>query len=72
LITANYWLIALTGQMSTHAPHSTHVSSSTTALPSLTLIADVEHSLTQASQPTHVSWSTTTFAIGKPSYSFFE
>jgi hypothetical protein len=57
-------VIAVTGQASTQAPQSTQASP-TTALPSIMLIASLGHSLTQLSQPVHLS--TVTFAgIYKP------
>src|SRR6056297_4211825 len=59
--------MASTGHTETQAPHSTHFSSSTSALPSTIEIASTGHVLTQLSQPTHVSLSTFA-AIIIPSY----
>lgn len=59
----SYWLIALTGQLDTHAPHSTHVSSLTTALPPSMEIAETGQEPSHAPQPMHVPPSTFAFAI---------
>ena len=53
-----YWEIALTGQVETQLPQSTHALSSTNALPSDIEIALTGHTPTHDSQPTHVSRST--------------
>jgi len=58
--TGNYSIvIAAAGQASTQTPQSTQASP-TMALPSTILIASLGHSLTQVSQPVHLS--TLTFA----------
>jgi hypothetical protein len=49
--------IASVGQASTQAPHSLHVSSSTTAVPSVTSIASSGHESTQSPHPVHLSLS---------------
>jgi len=59
--------MALTGQVETQLPHSTHLPSSTCACPSVIEMAETGHAPTQDSHPTHVPESTFALAIEKTS-----